>query len=109
MLAADLASFLHPVEEGSVGCLSNKRAAKGHIFKAFGIVIRIDTAQGFVEDINKTLKFRRLFFKFDDPLMGAAVVAIKINGGGSIIADYSAGLLAGFVQRPLGIVDDHLF
>jgi hypothetical protein len=93
MLTAKFAFFFHPVKESAFGYdLRHYGAAQCHIFKTFGIIIGVYTAQGFVEQVYKAFKLCGFFLKFYQPFVGAAFVAIKINRGSGIIADDGTGL-----------------
>ena len=84
MLTTQFAFFFHPVKESTLWRTVYNWSAQSHILKAFGIIIRVDTAQGFVQQVDKAFKFGRLLLKLNDPFMGAAFIAVKINGPRSL-------------------------
>ena len=72
MLTAEFAFFLHPVKKGALRGFVHNGAAQGHVLKALGIIIGVDAAQGFVEQINKSVKLGRFLLKLYYPLVRTA-------------------------------------
>ena len=65
------------------------------VFIPLGFIIAVERFQCAVEFKGKLLQVSRLGIKLYQPFMCALVVAVKLNGGGSIVIYHAACFLAG--------------
>ena len=86
VLTAQLAFGAQPIVECTIGHYLDAEGQHGEVAEALGFVVGVDALQVEVEQACEGLKISGFFGKFNDPLVAALSVALKIDGGHGVFA-----------------------